>query len=30
LVEGHKPRVYERLTEFPDLRGLSRFHFCND
>ena len=30
LVEGHKPRVYERLPEFPDLRGLSRFHFCND
>src|SRR5262249_57334392 len=27
---GHKPRVYERLSEFPDLRGLSRFHFCND
>ena len=26
----HKPRVYERLPEFPDLRGLSRFHFCND
>jgi hypothetical protein len=26
----YKPRVYERLPEFPDLRGLSRFHFCND
>src|SRR5215831_7557882 len=24
----YKPRVYERLPEFPDLRCLSRFHFC--